>query len=132
VFVVLLEYNRQPDDGFTAMRKSILVVVMCLLASACASMLMGGGASGSAGLGQDRRTAQQLTADDAVTTAIVRRLDLDPGIDAADIKVSTYFGAVTLSGSVASFVVRDRVVSIARDTENVRGVNNQILVNSNR
>ena len=93
-------------------------------------MLMGGGASGSTGLGGDKRTSQQTSEDNAITATIRSRYSQDTAISSANVKVSTYLRDVTLTGTVGSFAVRDRAVSIARNTDKVRAVNNQIQVNT--
>ena len=113
------------------MKRAILIASLCLVTSACSSMLMGGSASGTTGLGSDNRTAQQLTDDNAITATIRSRYAQDSAIGAANLSVETYMGTVMLKGTVASFAVRDRAVSIARNTDKVRNINNQISVNTN-
>jgi osmotically-inducible protein OsmY len=113
------------------MKKPILIVCLCLTMSACSSMLMGGSASGTTSLGADKRTAQQVSDDNAITATIRSRYAQDSTIGAANLSVGTYAATVTLKGTVASFAVRDRAVSIARNTDKVRSVNNQISVNTN-
>ncbi|HSD70106.1 MAG TPA: BON domain-containing protein [Woeseiaceae bacterium] len=113
------------------MKTAILIACLCLVTSACSSMLMGGSASGTTGLGKDNRTAQQLADDNAITATIRSRYAQDSAISAAKLSIETYMGAVTLKGTVPSFAVRDRAVSIARNTDKVRSVNNQIAVNTN-
>ncbi len=94
-------------------------------------MLVGGSASGTTSLGADKRTAQQVADDNAITGTVKSRYAVDSAIGAANLTVETYAATVTLKGTVASFAIRDRAVSIARNTDKVRSVNNQILVNSN-
>ena len=117
------------------LQKSSLILALLavvLVSVACSSMLLGGGHASNAGLGTDKRTAQQQSEDNAISSSIRNRFSLDSAINASTISVSTYLRTVTLSGTTASFETRDRAVSIARATDNVRGVNNQIQVNSNR
>ena len=45
-----------------------------------------------------------------------------------NIGVRTYEGTVTLSGTVGSILARDRAVSLARETDGVVTVNDQILI----
>jgi osmotically-inducible protein OsmY len=113
------------------MKNAVFIVCLCMTMSACSSMLMGGSASGTTDLGADRRTSQQVSDDNAITATIKSRYALDSAIGSADVTVDTYAGTVTLKGTVASFATRDRAVSIARNTDKVRNVNNQILVNTN-
>lgn len=95
-------------------------------------MLIGGGTSNSAKIGDDKRTEQQIRDDSAISAAVRSRFQQDSVLAAAGIGIATYLQAVTLSGTVGSFEVRDRAVSIARSTDKVHTVNNQIQVNSKR
>jgi osmotically-inducible protein OsmY len=113
------------------MKNAILILSLCLAMSACSSMLMGGSASGTTDLGEDRRTSRQVSDDNAITATIRSRYAMDTAIGAAKVSIETYAGTVTLKGTVPSFAIRDRAVSIARNTDKVRSVNNQILVNTN-
>jgi osmotically-inducible protein OsmY len=113
------------------MKKPILIVCLCLMMSACSSMLIGGSASGTTSLGADKRTEQQVSDDNAITATIRSRYAQDSAIGAANLSVETYAATVTVKGTVTSFAVRDRAVSIARNTDKVRSVNNQISVNTN-
>lgn len=114
------------------MKASILVVGICMVLSACTSMLLGGPSSAGATLGQDQRSAQQRSDDNAITTLVRQRIGADATTKGAAIDVSTHMRAVTLRGTVESFAIRDRAISIARSIENVRNVDNQIIVNSRR
>jgi osmotically-inducible protein OsmY len=110
-----------------------LMFVTIFAIAACSSMLVGGGsgsAGGSATLGVDNRSATQVAADDAVSATIRSRFANDTALRAAGLQVTTSEYNVTLSGSVSAFSDRDRAVSIARNTDNVRTVNNQIAVDS--
>ena len=93
-------------------------------------MLVGGSASGGADLGEDRRSTAQMNADDSLTGTIRSRFAQDSGIRQYDVGVSTRNGVVTLTGTVGSFAIRDRAVGIARNTDGVGSVSNQIAVNT--
>ncbi|HXG67393.1 MAG TPA: BON domain-containing protein [Blastocatellia bacterium] len=70
------------------------------------------------------------TSDDAVTTGKVKAaLGLSKRVSAFDIGVDTRDGVVTLTGQVASEDIKSLAGEIARDTEGVKEVNNQIAVN---
>ena len=114
------------------MRVSLLIVVACGLLGACSSLLLGGSASGGPALGADSRTAAQVTEDNAITATIRSRYSADTALGAANLGVSTYQRTVTLSGTVKAFDVRDRAVQIARNTDKVRSVDNQIRVDTRR
>ena len=93
-------------------------------------MMLGGSASGGVELGTDNRSTAQMRADDSLTATIRGRYALDTEISQYKIGVSTRNHAVTLSGTVGAFAIRDRAVRIARDTDGVRSVSNQIAVNT--
>ena len=66
--------------------------------------------------------AQRHTANAALTAKIKSKMALDDLVDAADIDVDTTDGVVTLTGRVNSAEERSRAVSLARQTEGVRNV----------
>jgi osmotically-inducible protein OsmY len=107
-------------------------MLVYLLLTACSSMLIGGVNPGNASIGDDKRNEQQIRDDAAISAAVRNRLGLDPALSASGIGIATYMGTVTLSGTVNAFDIRDKAVSIARSTDKVRGVNNQIQVNTRR
>ena len=80
---------------------------------------------GSTGAG---RTVGQ-TIDDATITAKVKAALLQAAdVKGTDVNVDTVNGAVTLKGSVESQAQTDRAVQIARASEGVREINNQLTV----
>jgi hyperosmotically inducible periplasmic protein len=83
--------------------------------------------TGCASTPQDRSTGRVF--DDGVITAKVKTaLIQEPGIVAGDINVTTYRGVVQLSGFVDSEDVVRRAGSIARNTEGVRSVDNDLRI----
>jgi hyperosmotically inducible protein len=67
--------------------------------------------------------------DDSITTASVKSaLIADSGIHGSQIGVATRKGVVQLSGFVDSESQADRAIAIARGTEGVQGVNNEMSV----
>lgn len=63
------------------------------------------------------------TADDAVITAKVKAAILaEPGLKSLQINVDTKDATVTLTGNVDSDLLRDRAKQIARSTEGVKNV----------
>ena len=70
-----------------------------------------------------------LGIDDATITAKVKAALLHAAdVKGTDLNVNTVNGAVTLKGSVESQAQTDRAVQIARASEGVREVNNQLTV----
>ena len=100
------------------------LVLACLLMSACTGMLVGGGDNYDA----DQRDAATVSADDAISAAIKRRLADHPVAGGHSIAVRSHKGTVTLSGSVSNYSARNQAGRIAGETDGVVMVNNQIVV----
>ncbi|MGE3775303.1 MAG: BON domain-containing protein [Gammaproteobacteria bacterium] len=67
--------------------------------------------------------------DDAAVTARVKAaLVADPDLSALEIDVDSKDGVVTLRGSVESSAASERAGTLARDTEGVVSVDNQLVV----
>ncbi len=93
-------------------------------------MLLGNSSSGSGELGADDRSTVQISADNALSATIRSRYAADTALGAAELKVRSVNYNVTISGTVSAFADRDRAVRIARNTDGVRTVDNQISVNT--
>jgi len=70
--------------------------------------------------------------DPGVTTAVKAKLAADDTVKAYQIDVDTTDRVVTLSGTVETASAKDQAVMIARQTEGVRDVVDQIAVNADR
>lgn len=66
--------------------------------------------------------------DTGVTTSVQTRLASDDVVQARDIDVTTQDGVVTLSGEVQSQIEREQAIMIARQTDGVRDVVDQLRV----
>jgi hyperosmotically inducible protein len=66
--------------------------------------------------------------DPGITTAVKSRLAVDDTVKAYRIDVDTKDRVVTLNGAVDSPVARDRAVELARNTDGVRDVVDQLTV----
>ena len=110
------------------MRTCAILVSAALALGGCSSMMLTGGSSAGAGTAAgtgDRRTMER--SDDAAISARVRaRLDADSTV--SGVSVRTASGRVTLSGSVGSYAARNQAYRLARQTEGVLAVINQISV----
>jgi hyperosmotically inducible protein len=73
-------------------------------------------------------TATALT-DTKITTKIKAAFATGKGIDSNDIHVKTTAGVVTLGGEVRNSHMAARLVAIAKNTEGVRAVTNDLRVN---
>jgi hyperosmotically inducible protein len=73
-------------------------------------------------------TVTALT-DTKITTKVKAAFAAGKGIDSDDIHVTTTAGVVKLSGQVKNSSMAARVVAIAKNTEGVRAVTNDLRVN---
>ncbi len=106
------------------MRFGLTLLVIGLLSGCTAMVVAGGGASG----GQDLRNSQRAAADSSITAIIERKHAANSATNGFKLRVETYNGTVTLSGTVDSYTVRDQAGRIAKETNGVTAVNNMIVV----
>jgi osmotically-inducible protein OsmY len=106
----------------------ILILLVSIAFTGCTAMMVGGGSTAGYPAGNDERTATDVAADAAITSKVMSKHAADPVVSVFEISVRTYAGTVTLSGTVGSIRARDRAIWLARETEGVKAVNNQILI----
>ena len=109
------------------MRKIFLLLPLLAL-SGCAALVVGGAGVVGYQLGKDERPPEVVTSDSAITTKIKGKYVADDIVSVFNIGVRTYEGTVTLSGTVGSLAARNRAESLARGTNGVQAVNNQIII----
>jgi hyperosmotically inducible protein len=68
--------------------------------------------------------------DTKITTKVKTAFASGKDINSNDIHVTTTAGVVTLDGSVQNSDMATRIVAIAKNTEGVRGVTNDLRVSS--
>jgi hypothetical protein len=66
--------------------------------------------------------------DSGITTSVKSKLAVDDTVKAYQVDVDTRNGVVTLTGEVETMAAKDQAVDIARNTEGVRDVIDQITV----
>lgn len=107
----------------------LIAIILCLAALAsCSAMLIGGGTSSSPAIGSDSRTSAEIASDDAIARAVGDAIAGDPALRASNLSVKAKAAVITLSGTVASFEMRDRALEIAGNTRGVSRVSNNIQV----
>lgn len=74
------------------------------------------------------RTFSQTVLDATTTASVKSALALTKGVKALDIDVSTRWGTVTLSGVVASKAEKQLAAEVARKTDGVKEVDNNLQV----
>ena len=100
------------------------------IAMAClVGALLGTGVAIAADSDTDRSHPGTYVADSAITTKIKAQLTADHASNLARVHVDTdKNGEVWLSGTVESQMVADRAVQIAKTTDGVRAVHDEIKV----
>ena len=86
--------------------------------------------AGCAGMGPQptTRTTGQAIDDVTIGTKLKAALAADPELSALKINVDTTQGAVRLRGEVKSVALRRKAEDMARKTEGVKSVDNQLIV----
>jgi osmotically-inducible protein OsmY len=101
-----------------------------LLLNACAPLVVGGAAT-TASVAHDRRTAGSVVEDQSIKLRIRSALNNDPELSKqAHINITSFNGIVLLSGEAPTRALRERAGELARRTEKVRRVHNEIQVAS--
>ncbi|MGD2032429.1 MAG: BON domain-containing protein [Gammaproteobacteria bacterium] len=99
-----------------------------LVLAGCVPVLIGGAAVGGYYLGKDDRSPTQIAADSSITAKIKSKFVGDKYVDAFEINVDTYDGAVTLHGDVTNTIAREQAGKLASQVEGVKSVDNRIRV----
>lgn len=73
-------------------------------------------------------SAAGAASDAAITARVKARLLADPEVKGVDINVETSAGVVTLTGTAATRAQADEAVKLARNTEGVKSVVNNIQI----
>jgi osmotically-inducible protein OsmY len=78
--------------------------------------------------GQAASSAQRALADGSLTAKIKAKMGLDDTVKALNLDVDTVNGVVTVKGVVHSAAERERALQLARETEGVTRVVDQLTV----
>lgn len=96
------------------------------LLTACAPVIVAG-AAGAALVATDRRSAGAQLDDTTIETKIVTTVAGRYG-DAVHFNVTSYNGIVLLTGEVPDAAVRSDIYALARGTERVRAVHDELVI----
>jgi osmotically-inducible protein OsmY len=109
----------------------LLAIVLVLVGlQGCSSMLLGNNSSDDSAPGSGQASSQS-SADIAIAGSVREQYSADADISKYVIGVRSNSGRVTLTGTVGSYNVRDRVVDIAHNTHGVVSVDSRVVVNTN-
>lgn len=109
--------------------RSLVILMFASTLSACAGMMLGGGASGQAPAPANRPAAPAAASDSALSQKVQARLAADAMLAQQGIVVRAQAGLVTLSGTVATYAVREAAEKQAMSVDGVKAVDNRISVN---
>lgn len=87
-------------------------------------------AKSTAGANKDQGVMASDLSDAWITTKVQSRYFLDPDIKGRNINVDTSNGVVQIHGTVGSFSARRQAVAIARNTDGVREVHDELQVDA--
>lgn len=102
--------------------QSFILLTMLVLMSGCTAMVLGGGSAGNS------QTTVTSTTDATISARVRSQLAADTALSAFDFSVRSHSGAVILGGSVDSHIAREQAARVAKATDGVRSVTNQIVV----
>lgn len=111
----------------TSIRTAALVLIAAVSSQACAPLLVGGAATGVA-VAHDRRSAGTVLADQNIELSIRKRLLDDEIFKGSHINVTSYNNVVLLTGEVPSREAGLQAAQVARDTDKVRQVHNELVI----
>jgi hyperosmotically inducible protein len=109
---------------------ALVTMLLAMLASNTGCFWLAVGGAGAAGyeLAKDDRSFGTKVDDASVTTRVKSLLARDSRVNALDINVDTFAGAVTLHGHVPSQGVANHAVELARSVKGVRFVNSKLRI----
>ncbi len=114
------------------MRRSVMrwaaLAAISMAAAGCAPLVIGGAVAGGALVMTDRRTVGTQLDDETIERRINRALANKFPRDTANIDVASYNRKVLLTGEVTTQQAKDEAEQIARSTENVRDVVDELVV----
>ena len=108
---------------------SVLAVSLCLL-SGCVPVLIAGAAGGAAMVATDRRSAGAQVDDESIELKITTQASSEFG-ERIHLNVTSYNGIVLLTGEVPDQAALASVGNLAKNTEKVRVVHNEMVIGPN-
>jgi osmotically-inducible protein OsmY len=111
--------------------RALILLLATLALPACTAMLLGNNTSGSERASTRSAGSSPSTADNRISGTIRQQYSNDAEIRNFALGIRTASGRVTLTGTVGSYELRDRVVDIAKNTHGVVSVDSRVVVNTN-
>ena len=109
---------------------AVLAAVAALSSAGCAPLVVGGAVAGGVMVASDRRSPGIQLEDQAIELRVRDALGKAFPKDRANISVTSYNQRVLLTGEVTEAQMKSEAEAIARKSENVRAVVNELYVGS--
>lgn len=109
---------------------AVLAAVAALSSAGCAPLVVGGAVAGGVMIASDRRSPGIQLEDQAIELRVRDALGKAFPKDRANISVTSYNQRVLLTGEVTEAQMKSEAEAIARKSENVRAVVNELHVGS--
>jgi osmotically-inducible protein OsmY len=103
------------------------LAVACLVTSGCAPLVIGAAVGGTALVATDRRSVGAQADDEAIELKIADMRNNRYG-DRVHVNVTSYNGIVLLTGEVPDEATRQAIVDMARTTNRVRRVQDEMVI----
>jgi osmotically-inducible protein OsmY len=113
--------------SFAALGAALVAVALLPAITGCAPVIVAAGVGATAMVATDRRSAGAQVDDQSIELKIVTAAGSSYG-DSIHVNVTSYNGVVLLTGEVPSTAVRDDIVKVAKTTDRVKGVENQLVI----
>jgi len=104
-----------------------LLASLCILASGCVPLVIGAAVGGTALVATDRRSVGAQTDDEAIELKFAQSRSNRYG-DAVHVNVTSYNGVVLLTGEAPDAATKAALAEMARTTDRVRRVHDEIVV----
>jgi osmotically-inducible protein OsmY len=112
------------------LRLAAALCALSLCLSGCVPLVVAGAAGGAALVATDRRSVGAQADDEAIELKIANNRSNRYG-DRVHVNVTSYNGVVLLTGEVPDEATHREIVAMARATDRVRGVHDEIAVRPN-
>lgn len=113
--------------SFAALGAALVAVALLPAITGCAPVIVAAGVGATALVATDRRSTGAQIDDQSIELKIVTAAGSSYG-DSIHLNVTSYNGVVLLTGEVPSTAVRDDIVKVAKTTDRVKGVENQLVI----
>ena len=113
--------------SLAALGAALVAVALLPAVTGCAPVIVAAGVGATALVATDRRSTGAQVDDQSIELKIVTAAGSSYG-DSIHLNVTSYNGVVLLTGEVPSTAVRDDIVKVAKTTDRVKGVENQLVI----